>query len=343
MFKTTNKAISIWLYTVASLIIFLVMFGGWVRLTHSGLSMVEWHVITGVAPPTGDSAWQIAFEKYQQSPEFIKINRSMTVDEYKFIYYNEYIHRMVARFAGMLFVMPLFYFLWRKTIPLRKSGIYLAIGLGFAGQGVLGWYMVSSGLVDRPSVSHFRLTAHLVTALGLLGLTYWAILNNKYGFTNAKDAAPRKTPQRLTILMFLALLLQISYGGLMAGLKAGHVSNTWPLMFGKWVPGGLLSVMVPWWQNLLSYPATVHYVHRWFSFAVLGMAIWLAYDVKKRALPSTVAKGAQTMVWLTTLQITLGVSVIWFNVPVWLAIVHQGTAITLLLTTFFLSHRLKYE
>jgi cytochrome c oxidase assembly protein subunit 15 len=343
MFKTTNKTIAVWLYAMAFLIAFLVMLGGWVRLTRSGLSMVDWHVITGVVPPTNEAAWQETFEKYQQTPEFIKINRSMTLDDYKFIYYNEYIHRMIARFAGMLFVVPLFYYLFAGKIPWRKSGIYLAIGLGFAFQGVLGWYMVSSGLVDRPSVSHYRLTAHLLTALGLLGLTYWAILNNKYGFDKPADRSARHMPQRMTFALFLILLLQISYGGLVAGLKAGHASNTWPLMFGKLIPPGLLSELEPWWQNLLAYPPTVHYVHRWFAFVVLGTAIWLYFLVKNRGLPSTVANGVKTMLWLTVIQITLGVSVIWFDVPVWLAIVHQGTAISLLMTTIFISHRLWYE
>ncbi|MCP4416709.1 MAG: heme A synthase [Chloroflexi bacterium] len=343
MFRTTNKNIAIWLYTVSFLIIFLVMFGGWVRLTRSGLSMVEWHVITGVLPPIGETAWQETFEKYQQTPEFIKINRSMTLEEYKFIYYNEYLHRVIARLAGMLFVVPLFYYLFTGKIPWRKSHIYLMIGLGFAGQGFLGWYMVSSGLIDRPSVSHYRLTAHLLTALGLLGLTYWAILNNKYGFAEPADRNARKTPYKMTLFLFLVLLLQIAYGGLVAGLKAGHASNSWPLMFGKLIPPGLLSEMEPWWQNLLAYPPAVHYVHRWFAFTVLGMAIWLYYTVKNQGLPQTVSNGAKTMIWITITQIVLGISVIWFDVPVWLAIVHQGMAITLFLATIFINHRLWYE
>ncbi len=342
MFKTTNKNIAIWLYTVSFLIVFLVMFGGWVRLTRSGLSMVEWHVVTGVMPPVGDAAWQETFEKYQQSPEFIKIHRSMTLDEYKFIYYNEFIHRIIARLAGLLFVVPLFYYLFKGTIPWRKSHIYLMIGLGFLGQGFMGWYMVSSGLVDRPSVSHYRLTAHLLTALGLLGLTYWAILNNKYGFNKPADRSARKKPQKVTFFLFLVLLFQISYGGLVAGLKAGHASNSWPLMYGKWFPISHLVEIEPWWNNWLAYPPAVHYVHRWFAFVVLAGSIWLFYAIKKQSALTDAVKGAKTMIWLVSIQITLGVSVILFDVPVWLAIVHQGTAISLLLTTIFISHRLRY-
>jgi cytochrome c oxidase assembly protein subunit 15 len=343
MDRTTNRTISIWLNSISLLIVVLVLFGGWVRLTRSGLSIVEWHVITGVIPPLNQAAWQETFDKYQQSPEFIKINRNMNLEEYKFIYYNEYTHRMIARFAGLLFVVPLFYFLLTGKIPWRKSGIYLAVGLGFAFQGFLGWYMVSSGLVDRPSVSHYRLTAHLLTALGLLGLTYWAILNNKYGSIKTSIRQNRSSAQGMTIFLLIVLIVQISYGGLVAGLKAGHASSSWPLMYGKWIPPGLLSAVQPWWQNFLEAPATVHYVHRWFAFVVLIVAILLLTMVKPRNLPSTISTGGWTMIGLTLTQIALGISVIWFYVPVWLALVHQGTAITLLLTTIYLNHRLWYE
>lgn len=343
MARTTNKTITIWLILISLLIVVLVLFGGWVRLTRSGLSMVDWHVITGIIPPTNQAAWQEAFDKYQQSPEFIKINRNMSLEEYKFIYYNEYIHRMLARFAGLLFVIPLFYFLLTGRIPWRKSGIYLAVGLGFAFQGILGWYMVSSGLVDRPSVSHFRLTAHLLTALGLLGLTYWAILDTKFGIIKPVNRKERKGAQGLTLFLFAVLIIQISYGGLVAGLKAGHASSSWPLMYGKWIPPGLLSAVQPWWQNFLEAPATVHFVHRWFAFIVLLVAVWLLNLVKRRNLPSAITAGGWTMIGLTVAQITLGISVIWFHVPVWLALVHQGTAISLWLTTIYLNHRLWYE
>ena len=343
MSHNPNKKLVIWLFVVCFFIIFLVVFGGWVRLTRSGLSMVDWHVITGVLPPTNQAEWQATFEQYQLSPEFIKIHRSMNLEEYKFIYYNEYIHRMIARFTGLLFVVPLFYYLFTNKISWRKSGIYLAVGLGFAFQGVLGWYMVSSGLVDRPSVSHYRLTAHLDTALILLGLTFWAALDNIYGMAKPEDRSSRKKLQWMAIFLFLVLMLQISYGGLVAGLKAGYVSGTWPLMSGKWIPPGMLSLFEPWWQNFLAAPIAVHFVHRWLAFAVLTVAIVLYYLVKNRGLPPTISKGAQVMIAVTLVQIAFGVSVVWFHVPLWLALVHQGMAITLFLTAVFLNHRLWYR
>ncbi len=343
MSHNPNKKLVIWLFVVCFFIIFLVVFGGWVRLTRSGLSMVDWHVITGVLPPTNQAEWQATFEQYQLSPEFMKIHRSMNLEEYKFIYYNEYIHRMIARFTGLLFVAPLFYYLFTNKITWRKSGVYLAVGLGFAFQGVLGWYMVSSGLVDRPSVSHYRLTAHLDTALMLLGLTFWAALNNIHGTAKPTDRRQRKKLQWMAIFLFFVLMLQISYGGLVAGLKAGHVSPTWPLMSGRLVPPNMLTLFERRWENFLAAPVAVHFVHRWFAFAVLIVAGALYYLVKNRGLPRQISKGAVAMIVITLMQITFGVSVVWFQVPLWLALVHQGTAIMLFLTTVFLNHRLWYR
>ena len=338
-----NKTLAIWLLIICFFIIVLVIFGGYVRLTRSGLSMVEWKVITGMMPPIGEIAWQEAFAKYQLSPEFIKINKAMTVEDYKFIYYNEYIHRMLGRWTGMLYVVPLFYFMLKKTIPWRKSSFYLIIGLGFAFQGFLGWYMVSSGLIDRPSVSHYRLTAHLVTALGLLGLCWWAVLCNIYGSdVIPEDRLARKSAQWLAVGLVTVLMVQISYGGLVAGLKAGHASNTWPLMFGKLIPPGLLSFVEPWWRNLAEVPITVHYVHRWFAFAVLTMALILYYVARHKAYFPAIRSGVLTMVGLVCVQIALGVGVIWFHVPAWLALVHQAVAISLLMTALFINHRIRF-
>jgi heme a synthase len=337
-----DKALSRWLYAVCFFIIVLIVFGGWVRLTRSGLSIVEWEVITGMVPPLSETAWQEAFIKYQETPEFLIVNKSMILDEYKFIYYNEWIHRMLGRFTGMLFALPCFFYLFTKRIPWRKSGIYVAVGLGFAFQGFLGWYMVSSGLVDIPSVSHYRLTAHLVTALVLLGLTYWAANNNIYGTDKPANHSDRAAPKVIAVFLMVSLLIQISYGGLVAGLKAGHVSNTWPLMYGRIIPSGLLSAIEPWWRNLIESPPAVHYIHRWFAFAVLIMAVLLLYVAKKRTLNATIIKGAKLMIVLVTVQITLGISVVWLGVPLWLALTHQAAAIALFMTTVYLSHRLYF-
>lgn len=343
MNEQDNKAVTIWLLVVCVLIVFMVSFGGLVRLTRSGLSIVEWNPITGVVPPIGDEAWQLEFEKYQQTPEFQKVNAGMTLAEYKEIFYLEFIHRLIARFAGLIVVIPLFYFLFKGIIPWRKSAVYLLIGLGFGFQGFMGWYMVSSGLIDRPAVSHFRLTAHLLTALALLALTLWTALNHIYGFPPKEDGAGRTSPFWLSLLLIAVLVLQISYGGLMAGLKAGHASNTFPLMFGYWIPPGLFSVVEPWWQNLIDTAATVHFMHRWFAFVVLIASIVLYVVARRRAYSTTLHRSILLMVLLTTLQITFGVTVIWFGVPIVVALLHQFTALCLFIVAWFITYRIVHE
>ncbi len=181
MNRASERAITNWLLTVCVLITLMVLLGGYVRLTRSGLSIVEWNPVSGVVPPIGEQAWQVEFEKYQQTPEFQKVNHQFTLDEYKRIFYVEYIHRLIARMAGLIVVIPLFYFVWKQWIPWRKSGIYWLIAALFGFQGFLGWYMVSSGLENRPTVSHFRLTIHLLMALSLLALTLWMALNRMVG------------------------------------------------------------------------------------------------------------------------------------------------------------------
>lgn len=341
MTDQAKKTVSIWLYIVSVIIVGLVVFGGYVRLTRSGLSIVEWNVFTGIVPPMGEEAWTQEFAKYQATPEFQKVNAAMTLAEYKNIFYLEYIHRMIARTAGLVVILPLLWFLFRGTIPWRKSGVYIFIALLFIFQGFMGWYMVSSGLVDRPAVSHFRLTIHLLLALTLLGITLWTAFNLTYG--GAGKGAPKSAGYWLSIGLLGALLVQISYGGLVAGLKAGHVSATWPLMFGEWVPPGLLATLQPWWRNLVEMSVTVHFTHRWFAWLVLAMAVILYVVAKQEHYSSTVNKGLVWMMILIGVQITLGVSVIWFHVPLALALTHQFTAMLLFVVNIFLTHRILGE
>lgn len=331
-------AVRRWLFIVCGLIIFMVVFGGYVRLTRSGLSIVEWNVITGIVPPIGEAQWQTEFAKYQQTPEFRHVNSQMTLAEYKFIFYNEYIHRLVARLVGLIVIIPLFIFLANGTIPWRKSGIYWLIVLLFGGQGAMGWYMVSSGLVDRPAVSHFRLTLHLLLALLLLAIVFWHAL--RLGTPHA-----RWNPSPLNWLSGIvvgSLVVQIGYGGLVAGLKAGHVSNTWPLMFGYWLPPGLFSIVQPWWRNLLETMPTVHFVHRWFAFVVLFAIAALYFSLRTRTDARHLQQTLRWLVLLVTVQITLGVSVIWFHVPLVLALLHQATALLLYVGALYAAYQMGY-
>ncbi len=338
-----NRAITRWLFVVVGLIMFMVVLGGYVRLTRSGLSMVEWEPVRGIIPPIGEQQWQEEFAKYQATPEFKIINKSMTLEGYKQIFYVEYIHRLLARFAGLIVVIPLLVFLLKGIIPWRKSAVYLAIALLFAFQGFMGWYMVSSGLRDVPAVSPFRLTIHLLLALFLLALTLWMALNHLYRFPQKVEGATRSSPFIVSLLVIAVLVLQISYGGLVAGMKAGHVSNTWPLMFGRLIPPGLLAQLEPWWMNLLTAPATVHFIHRWLAFGVLLAAFFLYWVAKKRQYSTAVHKAIVWLIILIGVQITLGVTVVWFNVALVLALLHQATALFLFVTTIFISYRLAHE
>ncbi|MCA9987503.1 MAG: COX15/CtaA family protein [Anaerolineales bacterium] len=321
-----------WLLIVCGLVVFMVLFGGYVRLTRSGLSIVEWNVITGIVPPTSEADWQAEFAKYQESPEFEHVNADMTLSEYKFIFYNEYIHRLVARFAGLIVVLPFFWFLAKGIIPWRKSAIYWVVVILFGLQGAMGWYMVSSGLVDRPAVSHYRLTAHLLLALLLLSIAFlqWLHLDNR----RAWHASGLLWVAGLVVGL---IIIQISYGGLVAGLKAGYVSDTWPLMYGAWLPAGIFSALDPWWRNLVEALPAVHYIHRWFAFVVLLAAIGLYLTARRRGDAPALQRGLVWLLVLVTIQITLGVTVIWYHVPLVLALTHQGTALFLFLTALYVA------
>lgn len=343
MSEKDNKTITRWLMSVCIMIMAIVVFGGFVRLTRSGLSIVEWNPISGVVPPIGETAWQQEFAKYQQTPEFQKVNNDMDLAGYKKIFYVEYIHRLVARIIGLIVVIPIFYYLFKGVIPWKKSAVYLWIGLLFGFQGFMGWYMVSSGLKDVPAVSHFRLTIHLFMALFLLGLTFWTMLNHYYKFPKLFRSAYKSTSFRISLFVLFVLVFQIGYGGLVAGLKAGHASNTFPLMFGYWIPPGLLSQVEPWWQNLIAVASTVHFVHRWFAFVVLGASIYQYVVAKRQNSESSVAKGYLWLLWLVGLQITLGATVVWFNVNIVLALVHQATAMLLFLVSIYISYQIVHE
>jgi cytochrome c oxidase assembly protein subunit 15 len=339
MSERGNKAVTVWLFTVAALVALMVVVGGYVRLTRSGLSIVEWNPITGVIPPLGEQAWQQEFAKYQQTPEFKIVNSTMTLDGYRRIFYLEWAHRLIARLAGLIVVLPLLYFLWRGVIPWRKSAIYLFIAALFAFQGFMGWFMVASGLVDQPHVSHFRLTIHLLTALSLLALALWVGLDRRY--VRGATGTPRLS--RLGIAALAIIVLQIAYGGLVAGLKAGKVSNTWPLMGGALAPAGLLAQAGSWLESLLAAPLTVHFIHRWLAFGVLAVALWLyaRHRAGKSAVARQVRTGAAALAAIVVLQIVLGVSVVLFGVPVWLALLHQATAVVMFGVAVYVNHRLR--
>ena len=336
--QTSNKLLSRWLFSLCFLIALMVILGGFVRLTRSGLSIVEWQVITGVVPPLSEAAWQAAFVKYQQTPEYRHINHTMTLPEYKFIYYVEYSHRLLGRLTGLMLVIPLTIFLIGKTISRREGPLYLGLGLLFALQGVMGWYMVKSGLVDQPAVSHYRLTAHLLLALLLFGLCFWLALSKANQISTLKQMPGRSTIFELSLGLAVVLVIQITYGGLMAGLKAGYISDTFPLMFGYLVPPGLLSSFHPWPANLVANPVTVHFVHRWLAFIVLALAGFLFYQVRNRGYGHRLQLSVLAFLVLGAVQILLGLGVITWHVPLALALAHQAVALGLFALALLISY-----
>ncbi|MBN8658096.1 MAG: COX15/CtaA family protein [Anaerolineae bacterium] len=335
--NTQNRAVMIWLYIFAGFVAFLVVFGGFTRLTRSGLSIVEWNPINGTVPPMGQHQWEAEFAKYQQSPEYLKINKGMTLDEYKYIFYIEWFHRLVARLAGLIYAFPVFYFLFRKTIPFKEFGIYFAMGMLFIGQAFMGWFMVASGLVDSPAVDHFRLTAHLLLALTLFSLAIWTATGHRYGFHKAGKKAKWSLPSKLAIVSFVVLIIQITYGGFTAGLKAGHVSDTWPLMLGKWIPPNLFNS----WVNIFETPQTIVFIHRWFAWLGIILVPVVYYIIKKQNYPADIQKGMIWLIGVVVLQITLGVLTILSYVNIVIALLHQANAILLLGLAVYFIHRFR--
>ena len=333
MLKTQNTAVMKWLYAFAFVVAFLVVFGGFVRLTRSGLSIVEWNPVSGAMPPIGQQGWEEEFAKYQLTPEYLKINTGMTLERYKFIFYMEWFHRNIARFAGLIYAFPVFYFLFKKTIPLKEFGIYFVMGMLFISQAFAGWIMVASGLVDRPAVSHFNLTIHLLLALTLFGLALWTAFGHKFGFHDTSKKVKWSLPSKLSLVSLAVLVIQISYGGFTAGLKAGHVSDTWPLMMGKLIPPNLFNSFI----NIFETPQTIVFIHRWFAWLGMILVPVVYYIVKKQNYPADIQNGLKWLISVVALQITLGVLTILSYVNIVIALIHQANAIFLLgLAVYFI-------
>jgi heme a synthase len=334
---TQNNAVMKWLYFFAAVVVFLVVLGGFVRLTRSGLSIVEWNPINGAVPPFSQHQWDQEFDKYKQTPEYQQINSGMTLEEYKFIFYMEWFHRNIARFAGLIYAIPVFYFLFKKAIPLKEFGIYFFMGILFISQAFAGWFMVASGLNERPSVSHFNLAIHLLLALCLFALALWTALGHQYGFADSTKKSKWSLASKLSVLALILLTIQITYGAFTAGLKAGHVSDTWPLMMGKLIPPNLFNSLI----NLVESPQTIVFIHRWFGWLLIILMPYLYYVIKKQNYPSDIRTGFKWLIGVLVLQITLGVLTILSYVNIVVALMHQANAIALLGLTIFLLHRFR--
>ncbi len=331
-----HRRIARWLLACCALVFAMVVLGGVTRLTGSGLSMTDWKPIMGVLPPLSDADWQARFELYQQSPEFQEINAHMGVAEFKGIFWLEYLHRLLGRAIGIAFFVPFLVFLARGDIAWRESGKYwLMFGLGGL-QGLLGWYMVKSGLVDVPHVSQYRLTAHLSLAFLVYGYMLWVALSLVY-----PSGEPRRHPWfGRTAALTTLICVTIVSGGFVAGLDAGLVYNTFPTMGGQWLPGGLLA-LDPWWRNAFDNLTTVQFDHRVLALSTLACVAvyWLVRGKARLSKRSLVATHA--LLGIALLQVTLGVSTLLLRVPVTLAATHQAVAMLLFTSALYLTHSLK--
>ncbi|WP_017930418.1 COX15/CtaA family protein [Robiginitomaculum antarcticum] len=320
--RTYGRSVAIWLGFMCLLVIAMIILGGATRLTNSGLSITEWKPITGALPPLSHEAWISEFEKYKLIPEFEAEHPDMTLKDFEFIYFWEWSHRQLGRFIGLAFLLPFFYFLWKLKIPPgRTKGFWLA-GVLIGAQGAIGWWMVASGLTDdRVSVSQYRLATHLGMAFIILGLFFWM-------FLDAIKRWPVKVSQhgykRSTALM-LVVWLQVIAGAFVAGLGAGRVSQDWPDMGGTFVPYNYY-VAEQGYLNFFENAVNVHFNHRILAYILLAGTIAALFTLSKRKNSRT--KGA---VWLLLLAIVwqagLGIATVVNAVPLWMALLHQASAI----------------
>ncbi|MDJ0840231.1 MAG: COX15/CtaA family protein [Acidobacteriota bacterium] len=332
-----RRAVTRWLYLVAFLILVMLTVGGLTRLTGSGLSMVDWRPLMGSIPPLSEADWQKVFDDYKQYPEYKLHNQDMDLSGFKFIFMMEYGHRMLGRFIGLVFFFP-FAFFWSKgwLSPPMIRRCLLLFGLGGL-QGVIGWYMVKSGLVDVPRVSQYRLTLHLVMAVLTFTLAVWYALDISGPLPSGERkiaAAMRKGAGWLMILVGA----QIISGGFVAGLKAGYAFNTFPLMNDRLIPSGFFSID-PWYFNFFNNPATVQFIHRWFAMVVtVAVLVFVMQHFRNvattRLKPLIIALPA-----LLVVQVTLGISTLLLAVPVSLASAHQVVAVLLWGVLIALRHR----
>ena len=322
-----------WLLVVAFMVFAMVVVGGVTRLTESGLSMVRWEPVSGAIPPLNATQWQAEFDAYKATPEYRKINRGMSLDAFKSIFFWEYLHRLIGRLIGVVFALPLLWFAWKRAIP-KGYGPRLTALLALGGlQGAIGWWMVASGLVDRPDVSHIRLAVHLLTALFILGGLVWTALDL---FDLARD--PAAQPARMpgfAALALLTLFVQLLLGAFTAGLDAGYAFAEWPTMGGRFFPEGV-AFLEPAWRNVVDHPIIVQFVHRWFAWVAAAMLLTLAWQAHKAGVKGPTHAVATFLI----LQIGLGIATLLTGVDIHVAVAHQAVGALLVASAVWTAHRL---
>ena len=334
--KHHDRQVASWLLFCAAVILGMILLGGVTRLTGSGLSMVEWKPLMGVIPPLSEQAWLETFEKYQQYPEYQKVNRGMTLDGFKSIFMFEYLHRVLGRLIGVLFLVPMLYFSFRHRIrPGLIPRLVILFLLGGC-QGLLGWYMVKSGMVDNPRVSQYRLTAHLGLAVAIYAYMLWLAFDLLYTKAGAQFARHRPYA-RWSLLLVALVYLMILSGGLVAGTRAGFAYSTWPLMGDSFIPRGLYAG-TPAWLDMFEDITTVQFNHRMFAYLLVVLISGFAVLVYRSGVARRGRLAVSLLVLAMLAQVGLGISTLLLHVPVPLAAAHQGGAMVLLTATLFASH-----
>lgn len=335
-----TRPVAAWLLACCLLVLAMIVVGGVTRLTHSGLSITEWQLLVGTLPPLSDADWQAVFEKYQQTPEFKLVNHDMTMEGFKGIFWWEYAHRLLGRFIGLAFLVPLLWFWAQRRIdrPLawRLLGIFILGGL----QGAMGWYMVMSGLVDNPRVSHYRLTAHLALAFAILAAMLWTALGLIYPLRRLGDTLPDRSLARMGKWLTGIICYMVVTGGLVAGVRAGLAYNTFPLMNGKFFPLESF-LMEPLWMNFFWNMAAVQFDHRFGAWvlAVLVPIFWLRAVFGSNDTRTRIA--ATLLLLMFAAQATLGIYTVLLRVPIWLAALHQCGAVLLFAAAINANHALR--
>ncbi len=340
-----RRAVATWLLVCAALVFAMVVVGGATRLTHSGLSIVEWKPLVGAIPPVTEAQWIETFAKYQQTPEYRLVNHGMSLEGFKGIFWWEYFHRLLGRAIGVVFLLPMLVFIARRQVDAalawKLGGIFVLGAL----QGAMGWYMVKSGLVDDPRVSHFRLTAHLGIAFLILASMLWVALDLLRGaVTPARTTGGPATTRisRLSWAVTGVVVWMVLTGGLVAGIRAGRAYNTFPLMNGHWIPPEILMIE-PWWRNFFYNMATVQFDHRMGAWALAVLVPWLWWAARRADLSERARRGVFGVVLAFAIQFGLGVATLLTGVDVTLGVAHQGGAAVLFAAALSLNHALRFE
>jgi cytochrome c oxidase assembly protein subunit 15 len=335
-----RRQVAAWLLVCCALVFAMVVVGGVTRLTRSGLSIVEWQPLMGAIPPLTEAHWQELFDKYRQTPEYLQVNKGMSLHEFKGIFWWEYLHRLLGRLIGLMFFVPLLWFMVKRKVEWALVPRLVAIFLLGGVQGAIGWWMVKSGLISDPRVSHVRLSIHLGIAFLIFAAMFWTALGLRAG-------APARDPHRrrlagygagLSVLTFVMVLS----GALVAGTRAGYAYNTFPLMNGHFFPPEYF-MLQPWWDNFLHNMATVQFNHRliaWLLFFTIPVYWWA---LRRGAVPAQARLASNLLLVMLALQLALGISTLLLGVPVALGAMHQAGAMVLFALMLWTTHSLGRE